>query len=307
MIVAGREQPRLRDVENMSRCLFGADSEPLLLTGEYVQQMRGHRMTDGTRTAVTVQVHPDLRVQALLEQHREREVEQMVGRLRLVHRTRPARAFLLSNLPTALPVERLTTWDAVIPSKIEQAIVAGRGVLPLSAAELARAHPDLWATGRDVENWTARKGTHLPYRYSYWNVSTLSAATEVTYRLPGQCRGSPHRAIIPRKDHTVERAAKLLQPLLGPVEDVRIVEVFYRPTVVVEDDGEPKPLAVPIQVSAPYHLIDVDEAWAFAGHDCQRWTLFNGRRVVLPVALAGRFALAVRSTLHPTTFARGAA
>ena len=91
----------------MARCLFGGDLEPLLLTGEYVPQMRGHRMLDGSRTAVTVQVHPDLRVQALVEQIREREVEQMVGRLRLVHRDRPARVLLLTNLPTALPVDRL--------------------------------------------------------------------------------------------------------------------------------------------------------------------------------------------------------
>ena len=86
VIVAGREQPQAVDVENMARSLFGADAEPLLLTGEYVPQMRGHRTKDGTRTAVAVQVHPDLRVQALVEQVREREVEQMVGRLRLVHR-----------------------------------------------------------------------------------------------------------------------------------------------------------------------------------------------------------------------------
>ena len=44
VIVAGREQPPPLAVENMARCLFGADPEPLLLTGEYVPQMRGHRM-----------------------------------------------------------------------------------------------------------------------------------------------------------------------------------------------------------------------------------------------------------------------
>ena len=58
VIVAGREQPQPLDVENMARSLFGADAEPLLLTGEYVPQMRGHRTKDGTRTAVPVQVHP---------------------------------------------------------------------------------------------------------------------------------------------------------------------------------------------------------------------------------------------------------
>ena len=140
VIVAGREQPKAVDVENMARSLFGADAEPLLLTGEYVPQMRGHRTKDGTRTAVQVQVHPDLRVQALVEQLREREVEQMVGRLRLVHRSRPARVFLLSNVPTALPVDRFTTWEEVMPGKMDQAILAGRGVLPLSRLSAGLTH-----------------------------------------------------------------------------------------------------------------------------------------------------------------------
>ena len=54
VIVAGREQPPSAQIENMARGLFGADPEPLLLTGCYVQQSRGHLMKDGSRTAITV-------------------------------------------------------------------------------------------------------------------------------------------------------------------------------------------------------------------------------------------------------------
>ena len=97
-------------------------------------------------------------MQALVEQVREREIEQMVGRLRLVHRTQPARVFLLTNLPTALPVDRLTTWEGIMPDKLEQAIVRGRGVLPLSYAELARAHP------RPVGDGARRPSTGWPER-----------------------------------------------------------------------------------------------------------------------------------------------
>ena len=101
VIVAGREQPRPLDAENMARCLFGADAERLLLTGEFVSQMRGHNIKDGTRTAVVVQVHPDLRVQALVEQIREREVEQMVGRapLTLCSEAVPASVTVLARRP----------------------------------------------------------------------------------------------------------------------------------------------------------------------------------------------------------------
>ena len=229
VIVAGREQPPPSAVENMARSLFGADPEPLLLTGEYVPQMRGHRTKDGRRTAIVVQVHPDPRVQALVEQTREREIEQMAGRLRLVHRDHPARVLLLTNLPTALPVDRFTTWEGIMPDRMEQAIMRGRGVLPLSYAELARAHPDLWATAKEAEHWLARKGPQVPIRELYWNVGTLSVATLVSYRRPGQRRGSPHLAIVPGDVSLPATTAPDLAPLLGAVEDVRIVEALQRP------------------------------------------------------------------------------
>ncbi len=246
VIVAGREQPRAVDVENMARCLFGTDQERLLLTGELVPQMRGHLVKDGSRTAVTVQVHPDLRVQALVEQVREREIEQMVGRLRLVHRTDPARVFLLSNLPTALPVDRLVPWHEVIPSKLERAIVAGHGVLPLSYAELARAHPDLWATAKEAEHWLARKGPQVPIRDLYWNVGTLSVATLVSYRRPGQRRGSPHQAILPGRIASESLAKGLLAAVVGEVEQVQILGIIVRPGVFEALAGElPEPFVIP--------------------------------------------------------------
>ena len=113
-------------------------------------------------------------MQAIVEQIREREIEQMAGRARLIYRATPCHVFLLSKLPTALPVDRLAPWSEIIPDKLEQAIVAGKGVLPLDAAELARAHPNLWVNAKAAANWMARKGTHFPIRDIIWNLSTHS-------------------------------------------------------------------------------------------------------------------------------------
>ena len=247
VIVVGREQPQAVDAENMARCLFGAEPEPLTLTGELVPQMRGHFLRDGSRSAVVVQVHPDLRVQALIEQTREREIEQMVGRLRLVHRRTAARVFILSDVPTALPVNRLVTWAEVIPSKMEQAIAAGRGVLPLSHAELARVHPNLWATAKEVEHWLARKGPQLPVRDLYWNVGTLSVATLVSYRRPGHRRGSPHQAVLPgRVESTRTAESLLLAAAIGDVEQVQILGIMVRPEVFeVPPQAWAEPLIIP--------------------------------------------------------------
>ena len=230
VIVAGREQMPPREAEAIARCLFGDDPEPLLLTGEYVPQMRGHRLKDGTRSAVEVQVHPDPRVQAIVEQTREREIEQMVGRLRLVHRARPARVFLLTNLPTALAVDRLAPWeDVVTPDKMERAVLRGAGVLPLSAAELARAHPELWGTANQVDLWRKRKGGQVPIEYSYWKVTTLSAVTRVRYRRPGEKRGDWHQALIPGDVYCPDAARLDLEPIVGPLAALEIEAVLLRP------------------------------------------------------------------------------
>ena len=55
----------------------------------------------------------------------------------------------------------------------------------------------LWATGKEAGELAGPKGSQVPIRELYWNVSTLSAATLVSYRRPGQRRGSPHQAILP--------------------------------------------------------------------------------------------------------------
>jgi hypothetical protein len=138
---------------------------------------------------------------------------------------------LLTNLPTSLPVDRLTTWEGIMPCKMEQAILRGRGVLPLSYAELARVHPDLWATAKEVEHWLARKGPHIPIRNLYWNVGTLSVATLVSYRRSGQRRGSPQQALLPGRVDCLEEAEVLLAGVVGEVEQVRILNAVARPGI----------------------------------------------------------------------------
>ena len=89
-------------------------------------------------TAVDVSVHPDPRAQALLEQVREREMEQAVARLRLVHRDRPATVYLLTNMPLNLEVATLTTWNALARDREAEACRRWDGLWLCSAGERAR-------------------------------------------------------------------------------------------------------------------------------------------------------------------------
>ena len=80
-------------------------------------------------------------------------------------------------------------------------------------------------------------------------------ATRITYRRPGQARGSPHQAIIPGDVRDPAAAAAALAPLLGEVLDVRIVKTLQRPTAgVIEDHGEPPPLVIPLPQEAGLRL-----------------------------------------------------
>ena len=106
--------------------------------------------------------------------------------------------------------------------------------------------------------------------------------------------------------HPDPRAQALLEQVREREIEVTIIRTLHRAPIV--DEGPPKPLNVPIQVSGPFHVIDVDEAWALAGHDTQWWTLFDGKRVVLPVAMAAKYPDSkLRCPEHPHIFTRDAA
>ncbi len=113
----------------MTRAMFGDEAEPIVTVapGEhggtrYPTEQRRYRMAGGTAgPAVDVSVHPDPRAQALLEQVREREIEQAVARLRLVHRDRPATVYLLTNVPLNLEIATVTTWNALVRDREAEA------------------------------------------------------------------------------------------------------------------------------------------------------------------------------------------
>lgn len=218
IIVAGREQPPPSAVEDLARSLFGDDGEPLELPGAYTTAIRGCRMRDGTRRGVEVAVHADPRCQAILEQVRERETEQAVDRLRLVHRERPARVFLLSNVVVDLTVDRLVPWRGLVPGRLAVAAARLDGVLPLAPAWLAERFPDLWPSAEAVRRGSGRENLtgQTPNGDSYLGFARL---TPVSYRLAGQRGPRPSRALV-RADHPAPEAA--LTALVGPLAMFRL-------------------------------------------------------------------------------------
>ena len=72
-----------------------------------MRQTRARRMRSGV-SSESVVVHPDPRVQAVLEQIREAEIVQAIDRVRPVFNRR--RIILLTSIPVDITVDQVRTW-----------------------------------------------------------------------------------------------------------------------------------------------------------------------------------------------------
>ena len=120
---------------------------------QYPYRERQYTMRDGTRRQVRVRVHPDRRVQAVVEQVREAEMVQAIDRLRLIHSEREKLVLILCNIPLAIPVDELVTWrqltgDGRLLKALETCEENGWEALPLAAKELTRLFRSYGAQGR---------------------------------------------------------------------------------------------------------------------------------------------------------------
>jgi len=123
---------------------------------------------------------------------------------------------ILSNLVLDITVDRLVTWNEIVPTRIEQAL-ARRKAMPLSPAELSRCLPDLWrsedAARNEIRRLLAETGVEslIDILIGKWPPLTLAA-----YRKPGQ-RGSATQAVI-REDAGDPQSA--LEAVVGRVSSI---------------------------------------------------------------------------------------
>ena len=196
VIILGREQPSVRSAERLAKAIWYDTKQPIYCIPvdkkgqvQYLVSRCSHKMHDGSTQSVKVKVHPDRRVQAVVEQIREAEMLQAIDRLRLIHSPRKKTVVILCNIPLDLPVDELVTWRELVgDGRLAQALEAceenGWEALPLAAKELTRLFPELWRTRKAAEDW-ARKNplNHIVSIIRLWGVLN-------TYRPPGQTRWS---------------------------------------------------------------------------------------------------------------------
>ena len=189
-IIVGRNQPPLTAVEALARAIWFDDPQPLVFSEDWTLEKRGYRLRGAPAPlGIEVQVHPDRRVQAVLEQLRESESTQAVDRLRLIHAQKAKEIVLLSNIPLDIDVDELRSWDDIIHgSRLQQAWSRVDGVLPLAPNWLSKHFSDLWPTedAAEVDVRRMEKNADFANRLLLAKPKLLA----VHYRVRGQKRHS---------------------------------------------------------------------------------------------------------------------
>ncbi len=151
-VIIGRNQPTVRDVEDIAAAIFQDDPEPIMpVDGDrFPTEPRGYLMKDGSHAGTDVEFHPDPRADAVLRQIRECETVQAISRIRDIW-GRGKTVYLLSDLPVEIPVDELRPWHILKQGgtrfeRMLQRFDFEEEVLPLTGKYCARAFPDLWGT-----------------------------------------------------------------------------------------------------------------------------------------------------------------
>ena len=186
LVVAGRIEPSPLAMEAIARALW--PSEPLALGQQYIPTTGHYHMRDGSTQPATLRAHPDARVNAVLAQHRDAELQQAVGRLRAIHGASGRHLFVLTSVPVpGLVVDRLCELDALLPdARAARGLLAGGVLLPLSARVLQALLADDFETETAAKRWAdrARKGYQTRESCDYLGNGTLFRP--VIYRIAGQ-------------------------------------------------------------------------------------------------------------------------
>ena len=162
-LLVGAENVALEDAEAMARAFLATDPVPFVSMDEAAPKgwrwehqwpyraTRMRRMRDGSTSPVEVPVHPDPRVQDVLELTREDELLQAFDRPRSVwHR----RQFVLANeLCLDLTYDAIYSYKHLVAggNPIERACLAN-GFVPLTPALLHRVHPTIFRTPASAEH-----------------------------------------------------------------------------------------------------------------------------------------------------------
>jgi hypothetical protein len=286
IIVVGRNSPSTDDVRSRARALH-YDSPTLLDLSDPFS--RRYEVANGVLESFD---YPDARLQAVVRSIREAETRQAVGRLRLVHATKPKTVLILSAQPCGLPIDRLVSFKHDISDIVLREL---GGFLPLGAKELVRLVPHRFRDEKQAARW---RDQFTPNRYK--EEGTLPKLNRVNYAATKYRRknrtGPPSDLVVDPAIHTfpeVSLPARLAAPDENPANITVTplawsacsapegIPFFYRAEELVLPNGEKICRIWP----APRFLNLLPAVWQLATFRAPMMVLTcSTRDVILPVS-----------------------
>jgi hypothetical protein len=224
VIILGRDEPGVRDAERRAMAIWYDTKEPIRRIGpdlkgryNYLSRMRRYVFSDGRTKSGSVSVHPDPRVQAVVEQGREAEMLQAIDRLRLIHTEKRKTVYILCSVPLDIPVDELVTWkqltgDRRLSDTLAECDARDWDALPLwrprnSPGSSRRSGPRRRPPNAGPQRTPQR---HIEDIIRVWGVLN-------TYRPPGQTSWS--KALV---RHGADPRVALVVVLGVPIEDIQV-------------------------------------------------------------------------------------
>ncbi|KQO49938.1 DNA-primase RepB domain-containing protein [Methylobacterium sp. Leaf85] len=226
LIVVGRTLPSPLAVEALAGAITGKDIEKA--DPWYPKPVKGLRTRDGYPVGMECEAHPDPVADACRWQICEGELMQALGRARGVNRTAadPLDIDIIANVVLPMTVDVAEPWNPP-GEEIEMQI---EGVVLDSAADMAAAWPDVWATDQAARHWVHRRAEEVrhsvpdPYKNSLY--IGIRNAVAFRYQRPGARQkwrtGAYDPAVVPDP-------MGWLESRLGPLAGFHIVETATQP------------------------------------------------------------------------------
>lgn len=162
IVLAGRPLPSEREVEKIAEGLFYKSETEIGPPAKYGKTLRP---IEGQNIRIETVAHPDPLVEAVRYQICEAELIQGIGRGRPIRRTEdnPVKIFILTSVVLPIAVDKLTTWDNLVPDRWSMMTV--RGVVFESGTHAAKAYPDLFTSAKAFFGGLARRANRAPSPY----------------------------------------------------------------------------------------------------------------------------------------------
>jgi hypothetical protein len=153
LILVGRTEPDIRDMEDQTRLLFGREVITIpegdaYYDAYYDRVTKPLWMRDGSAVTVKNSVHPDEAVEAQRWLVCNAELEQAYFRARPLTRTEanPLSTYILVSVALPVPVDQAMTWREMQPS-LFQLMKLARGFVPDSPTDCVALFPKIFDSG----------------------------------------------------------------------------------------------------------------------------------------------------------------